>query len=104
MAKYKQLCAACKKNYVPANWKDKYVICYDCQKKELATPIKVAKYKKLFDIPEEFFKENSFLRSIKLNHIRYGKLSDRQIEAFKETVKRMKNPEKYKKKPKKTSK
>jgi hypothetical protein len=91
MAKYKQLCYACKKNYVPASWKDKYVICYDCQKEELSTEIKNKKFRKMFDIPENFYKENSFLRSIKLNYLRYeGKLSVKQVSAFKETVKKMK--------------
>ncbi|MAG52842.1 MAG: hypothetical protein CMH62_02670 [Nanoarchaeota archaeon] len=90
MAKYKQLCYVCKKNYVPAYWKNKYVICYDCQKKELSTEIEDKKMKKMFDIPEEFYKENSFLRSIKLNYIRYKELSEKQISAFKKTVKTMK--------------
>tara|TARA_Y100000034_G_scaffold129179_1_gene185162 strand:- start:16 stop:312 length:297 start_codon:yes stop_codon:yes gene_type:complete len=96
-ARYKQLCFACKKNYSIASWKDKYVICYDCQKKELDTPIKSAKFKKMFDIPEEFYKENPFLRSIKLNYIRYKELSEKQIAAFKKTVKTMKEEAKKKK-------
>tara|TARA_Y100000034_G_scaffold112310_1_gene146177 strand:- start:20 stop:319 length:300 start_codon:yes stop_codon:yes gene_type:complete len=99
MAKYKQLCFACKKHYVPASWKDKYVICYECQKKELSTPIKEPKFKKMFDIPEDFYRENSFLRSIKLNYLRYeGKLSVKQISAFKKTVKEMKEELKKEKK------
>ena len=48
------------------------------------------KMKKMFDIPEEFYKKNSFLRDIKVNYLRYENLSDRQIEAFKKTVERMK--------------
>ena len=42
--------------------------------------------KKLFDIPESFYKENSFLRDIKINYLRFGNLSEKQIEAFKKVV------------------
>ena len=49
--------------------------------------------KKFFDIPESFYEENVFLRDIKLNWLRYHNLSERQIEAFKNTVERMKNKE-----------
>ena len=90
MVKYKRLCSRCKKNYVPASWRDKYVQCYECQKKELSTEIEDKEFKKMFDIPEEFYKENSFLRDIKIKYIRFKTLSERQIEAFKETVKKMK--------------
>ncbi|MBI4158627.1 hypothetical protein HY500_00010 [Candidatus Woesearchaeota archaeon] len=90
MAKYKQLCSRCKKNYVPASWRDRYIQCHDCQKKELSTEIEDKEFKKMFDIPEEFYKENSFLRSIKIKYIRFKSLTERQIEAFKETVKKRK--------------
>lgn len=89
-AKYKQRCFRCKKNYVIATWKQKFVTCYDCDKEELNTEIKDSKMKKMFDIPEEFYKENSFLRSIKINYIRYGELSSKQVEAFKKAVNKMK--------------
>lgn len=46
--------------------------------------------KKLFNIPEEFYKTNGFLRSIKINYLRFGKLSEKQIECFQKTVKEMK--------------
>jgi len=88
--RYKQRCCRCKKNYEVVTWKQKYVVCYECQKKELATEIKDPEMKKLFDIPEEFYKKNSFLRSIKLNYIRYGNLTEKQLEAFKKTVKNLK--------------
>lgn len=90
MAKYKQLCSRCKKNYIPASWRDKYVQCYECQKQELLKEIVDKEFKKLFEIPEEFYKENSFLRNIKLSYIRYKNLTEKQISAFKETVKKMK--------------
>lgn len=45
--------------------------------------------KKFFDIPEEFYRENAFLRSIKVNYLRYEGLSERQIETFKKAVVKM---------------
>lgn len=92
--RYKQKCFKCKKNYVTVGRGQRYVICYDCQKEDLNKKIKDPAMKKLFDIPEEFYKENSFLRSIKMNYIRFEKLSERQIEAFKKTVKEMKGKKK----------
>ena len=38
-------------------------------------------------------RENLFLRSIKLNYLKYGALTDKQIDAFKKTVERMKESE-----------
>ena len=75
-------------------YKQRYPICYDCQKKELEGKIKDPKMKRLFNIPEEFYKQNSFLRSIKINYLKYGELSKKQIDTFKEVVKKLKNPEK----------
>lgn len=79
----------CKKNMVLITGRNQFPICYDCQKKELSGEIKDPKMKKMFNIPEEFYKENGFLRSIKSNYLKFGKLSDKQIDAFKKTVKEM---------------
>ena len=88
--KYKQKCFRCRKNYVIITWKQRYAVCYECQKDELKGDIKEPKMKKMFNIPPDFYKESSFLRSIKVNYLRYGKLTDKQIEAFKKAVADMK--------------
>ncbi len=88
--RFKQKCMRCKKNYVLVSRNQRYPLCYECQKKELKGEIKDPKMKKLFDIPEEYYKENSFLRDIKINYLNYGKLSEKQIEAFKKVVKKIK--------------
>ena len=95
MAKYKQKCFRCKSNYVLISFRQKFALCYDCQKPEMIGIIKDSKMKKMFNIPEEYYKENSFLRNIKVNYIKYGELSDRQIEAFKKVVKDLKAGKKY---------
>jgi len=88
--KFKQKCFRCRKNYVTVTRKQRYVICYDCQKSEMKGEIKDPKMKKMFDIPEEFYKENSFLRDIKIKYLKFGGLTENQINAFKKTVEEMK--------------
>lgn len=89
---YKQQCVRCKKNFVLITSRTQFPVCYDCQKTELSQPIKDPKMKKMFKIPEELYKQNSFLRSIKSNYLKFGSLSDKQIEAFKKTVKESTSP------------
>jgi hypothetical protein len=88
---YKQKCFKCRKNWVTVSRGQRYAVCYDCQKEQLHQEIKDKKMKELFDIPEEFYRTNSFLRDIKLKYLMFGKLSEKQIEAFKKTVEKMKN-------------
>ncbi len=85
--RYKQICYRCKKNYVEVTRKQRFALCYECQKREMQGEIKDPKMKKLFDIPEEFYEKNSFLRNIKVNYLRYGELTENQVTAFKKVVK-----------------
>jgi len=96
MISYKQKCVRCKKNMVLIKARGQFPICYDCQKPELDKAIRSPSMKKLFDIPEHFYRDEPFLRSIKMNYQRFGALSDKQIEAFKKVVDKMKHPEKEK--------
>ena len=66
-----------------------YPACYDCEKGQLEGEIKDKAMKKMFDIPEEFYKESMFLRSIKINYFKWGKLSEKQVAAFKKAVEKM---------------
>jgi hypothetical protein len=90
MAKYKEKCRRCKKNYVLVSWRNRYPLCYDCQKTELSQDVKDPKMKRMFKIPEEFYKESPFLRDIKLKYLKFDSLSPKQITAFKKVVKEMK--------------
>lgn len=89
---FKQKCSRCKDNMVLIKGGRGYQqpICFDCQKKELDQPIEDEKMKEFFDIPEKFYEENAFLRSIKINYLRYQNLSERQMECFEKTVNDMK--------------
>ena len=88
--RYKQKCSRCKKNYVIVTYRNRFPLCYTCQKKDMEGEISNPKLQKLLDIPEHFYEQNAFLRSIKINAILYGKLTEKQIEAFKKSVKNMK--------------
>ena len=91
MIKYKKMCYVCRKNWAMVHYgRQRFVVCMECEMKEVKKTVKDKKYKKMFDIPIEWYKENSFLRSVRYQFGRYGELSENQIEAFKKTVKEMK--------------
>ena len=87
---FKQKCFKCKTNYVLTTSSQSYVVCYDCQKNSLMGEIKDPVFKKLFKIPEDYYKTNAFLRNIKANYLRYHNLTEKQILAFKKVVGMMK--------------
>lgn len=86
---YNQKCARCPK-MVPITSRKQFPLCYDCQKKDLQGVIKDPKMKKLFNLPEEFYKESPFLRSIKAYYLKFKEITVRQKEYFEKTVKEMK--------------
>lgn len=90
-AKFKQKCSLCKENFVLVTNRTGYPVCYDCQKEQLSKEIEDPIMKKLFDIPEVFYKESPFLRDIKINYIKWQKLSEAQVEAFKKVVNKIYN-------------
>ena len=92
--KYKTKCGKCKKNYVIVTYRTRFPICHECQKSEMQGEIKDSKMKKMFDIPEEFYENNMFLRSIKINYLKYGNLTEKQVEAFKKAVEKLKEEKK----------
>jgi len=60
--------------------------------KQINQPIEDPKMKKLFDIPQEYYEQSQFLRNIKQSYIRFGSLTEKQIEFFHKAVEDMKNP------------
>jgi len=76
--------------------RNQFPMCYDCEKADLQGEIKDPEMKKMFDIPEEFYKNTPFLRSIKKNYLRFDKLSEKQIEVFKKVVEELKHPKEKK--------
>ena len=94
MVKYKQLCFRCKKKYVLTTPRNRFPICYDCQKPEMEGKIEDAAMKKMFKIPEEFYQQSMFLRDIKIKYLKFKTLSEKQIDAFKKAVEKMKEEQK----------
>lgn len=88
---FQQKCTRCMKNYVLVSNRTRGPrICYACHKLEMNGTISDPEMKKFFDIPEEFYKKNSFLRNIKISYLRFGSLTENQIDAFKRTVEDLK--------------
>mgnify|MGYP001566392535 FL=1 len=90
--KYKQLCAICKKNHVLISSRGQFPICTSCSMKQINQPIEDKKFKAMFDIDQKLYEQSSFLRSIKYNYLRFGSLSDKQIEMFKKVALELANP------------
>mgnify|MGYP001583591156 FL=1 len=72
-------------------------VCLDCQMKDVKISVEDPIFKKLFDIPEEFYLENGFLRSIRSNYARYRNLTKAQVETFEKVVKDIKKTKRKKK-------
>ncbi len=92
--KFKQRCAMCKDAMVIMYSHRQFPICSECHMKQIDKPIKDEKWAKFFDIPKKLYEQSSFLRNIKQAYLRFENLSEKQIEAFKKTVKDLKNPKK----------
>jgi len=96
---YKQKCIVCRKNHALITWKSRVPVCVECKMREINNPIKNAKFKKLFDIDKALYEKSGFLRNIKSSYLRFGELSEKQIEMFKQVVKEVKNKKPVKKNP-----
>lgn len=90
MATFQQKCVVCRKNWVTISHRQRYPVCYECKKRDLQGEIKDPKMKRMFKIPEKFYMKSAFLRDIKANYLRYKNLTEKQVNAFKKTVKSMK--------------
>lgn len=89
--KFKQRCALCKENMVIMFSTRQFPKCVDCHMKEINQPVKDPKMAKLLNIPDELYRKSSFLRNIKNSYLRFDNLTEKQIEAFKKTVKDLKD-------------
>lgn len=94
---YKQKCRRCKQNWVVVGYRNRNPLCFECEKDALTGEITDPEMKKMFKIPEEFYKQNAFLRDIKINYLKYKRLTEKQIEAFKKAAEKLKEEKKAKK-------
>lgn len=97
MVLYKQRCMLCRKNMALITSGRQKPICTPCQTRDFGKPITDPTFKKLFDIEPALYDQSSFLRDIKAAYLRFGNLTERQIEAFTRVAKEMKQGKKEKK-------
>ncbi len=64
--------------------------------REINRPIEDEKFRKMFDIDQKLYEQSSFLRSIKSNYLRFGSLSEKQVEVFKKVAAELMNPNREK--------
>ena len=92
--KFKQRCGICKKNMVEMYSSKQFPLCVECHLKQLNHPIDDPQFQTLFDIPPHLYKESYFLLKIKENYLRFGSLTEKQIETFKRVVEELKQGKK----------
>ncbi|MBI2663811.1 hypothetical protein HYX10_00530 [Candidatus Woesearchaeota archaeon] len=89
-ASYKQKCIVCRKNHALVTWKNRVPVCTECRMREINRPITEPKFRKLFDVDKSLYEKSGFLRNIKASYLRFGNLSEKQIETFKKVVEEVK--------------
>ena len=83
MVEYKERCIACKKAMVLIKSRRQKAVCPACQFKGVADkPITDPAMKQLFDIDQRLYDQNYFLRDIKAKYLRFGTLTEKQIDVF----------------------
>ena len=90
MARYKQLCTICRKNHVIIERYKQKPFCPECEMRNWGK-IEKEKYKKILDIPKEIYVKSYFLRNVRGYYETFGKLTEKQIDAFKKNVEKLKN-------------
>ena len=63
-------------------------VCVECESRNW-TEIKVKKYKNIFDFPKDFYEKSYFLKNVRSYYERNKKLTEKQIEAVKKTIKEL---------------
>src|SRR3989338_340237 len=96
--RFQQRCVKCRKNFVQMYSSRQFPICAPCQLAEISRPIKSKAMAAFFDIPQEFYEQSQFLRSIKSSYLRFENITPAQREAFVKVVEEMKHPEQKQKK------
>ena len=87
MVEYKERCMVCKKAMVIIKSRRQKAVCLACQFRGIEDkPITDPVFKELFDIEAKLYEDSYFLRDIKAKYMRFGSLSEKQIEVFKKVA------------------
>jgi hypothetical protein len=88
MPEYKQKCMVCKNVMVLMRSRKQKPICAGCRMGDAKDkPITDPAMQELFGIDERLYERNAFLADIKAKYVRFGSLSERQIEVFRRVAK-----------------
>jgi len=87
MVEYKERCMICKKTMVMMKSRRQKPICTPCQFRGTEDkPITDPDMQKLFGIDPRLYESSYFLRDIKAKYLRFGNLTEKQIEVFKKVA------------------
>ena len=82
MVKYKQKCGRCKKNYTMSLRSQAFVMCADCHEPLINKPIEDADMKAFFEQADDIYDRDAYLRTVKMNYLKYGNITDYQRTQF----------------------
>lgn len=89
LPKFKQKCKICKKEWVVVRYRE-FPICIKCHQRQIFSEEVTNKKFAFLNIPKELYEKSRFLRNIRQSYLMYKELSEKQIAAFKKTVKDLK--------------
>ena len=82
MVKFKQRCSKCKKNYTVSMRSQAFVMCAECHEPLINKPIEDEEMKLFFEKGEGFYEKDAYLRTVKMNYLKYGNITDYQRKQF----------------------
>ena len=87
MVEYKEKCFVCKKNMVLISSRRQKAVCIGCQFRGVDDkPITDPTMKQLFDIDPKLYERSYFLRDIKAKYLRFGSLTEKQVDVFRKVA------------------
>ena len=93
LPQFKQKCKICKTEWVILNRRE-YPICVKCHLRQIFSEEVTDPKFEFLNISKELYEKSRFLRNIRQAYLMYKNLTEKQAEAFKKTVKEIKNPKK----------
>lgn len=87
--KFKQKCKICHQEWVVVHYRE-FPICVKCHLRQIFSEEVTEKKYGFLNISKELYEKSRFLRNIRQAYLMYKNLTEKQVKAFKKTVKEMK--------------
>jgi len=87
---FKKKCRICNDKWVLDQPKQ-FTICTECHMKQIFSEEVTDKKYAFLNISHDLYQKSRFLRNIRQSYVRFHELSEKQVSAFKETVKSLKS-------------